>query len=300
MAKHKNDNKPNEQSQVKIIVGSIDKINDPRMLEFLPPEIKEALLKELNGGGGEAKQEKEQEEPKKAKEKIKFDFDMVNCNTDLKALFTKLINSKHKDYCILLYGQPGSGKSYAAQYLAQELGMTFIKKRASDLIDKWIGATERNIQAAFQEAKKKKGILVLDEADSFLFDRRKAERDFECASTNELLTQMEDHPYPFICTTNLKEKLDKASFRRFLFKIRFDYMTDKNIIAGVKTYFGKQFKLTKEQLAKLKYITAGDFKIAKRKMEVLEDGQYTNDKIYEYLLAEQEEKDIKISEQISL
>ena len=194
---------------------------------------------------------------------------------------------------MLFYGESGCGKSYAGQFFAQELDMPVIKKRASDLIDKWVGATEKNIRNVFKEAKEKKAVLILDEADSFLFDRRKAERDFECASTNELLTQMEDHPYPFIMTTNLKEKLDKASFRRFLFKVKFEYMTEKNIKSGIKTYFGKEFSLTPEQLKTLKYITAGDFKIAKRKMDVLEDSVYTNEKIYEYLLAEQTEKDIK-------
>ena len=77
-------------------------------------------------------------------------------------------------------------------------------------------------------------------------------------------------------------------------------MTEKNILAGIKSYFGKDFNLTKEQLQELKYITAGDFKIAKRKMEVLEDGQYSNEKIYDYLLAEQNEKEIKTSDSISL
>ena len=192
------------------------------------------------------------------------------------------------------------GKSYFGQYLAQELGMPIIKKRASDLIDKFVGQTERNIKEAFKEAKQKKVVLLFDEADSFLFDRKYAQRVFECASTNELLTQMEDHPYPFIMTTNLKEKIDKASLRRFLFKIKYDYMTENNIVSGVKTYFGKEFGLTKEQLKKLKYITAGDFKTAKRKMDVLENSKYTNEKIYEYLLAEQDEKDIKVSESINI
>ena len=192
------------------------------------------------------------------------------------------------------------GKSYFGQYLAQELGMPIIKKRASDLIDKFVGQTERNIKEAFKEAKQKKAVLLFDEADSFLFDRKYAQRDFECTSTNELLTQMEDHPYPFIMTTNLKEKIDKASLRRFLFKIKYDYMTENNIVSGVKTYFGKEFGLTKEQLKELKYITAGDFKIAKRKMDVLENSKYTNEKIYEYLLAEQDEKDINVSESINI
>lgn len=274
--------------------------NDPSIMECLPPELREMIQKDLGGGNVQLQPTETESEPEVPKEKIKFDFGMVNCNSDLKDLTKKLKASKQTNYGILLYGESGCGKSYFGQYLAQELGMPIIKKRASDLIDKFVGQTEKNIKDAFMEAKQKKAVLLFDEADSFLFDRKYAQRDFECASTNELLTQMEDHPYPFIMTTNLKEKIDKASLRRFLFKIKYDYMTEKNIISGIKTYFGKEFSLTKEQLKELKYLCAGDFKVAKRKMDVLEDGNYTNELIYEYLKAEQDEKEIKESIPIEL
>ena len=274
--------------------------DNPSIMECLPPELREMIQKDLGGGNAQPQLTETEQEPEVPKEKIKFDFGMVNCNSNLKDLTKKLKTSKQTNYGILLYGESGCGKSYFGQYLAQELGMPVIKKRASDLIDKFVGQTERNIKEAFKEAKQKKAVLLFDEADSFLFDRKYAQRDFECASTNELLTQMEDHPYPFIMTTNLKEKIDKASLRRFLFKIKYDYMTENNIVSGVKTYFGKEFSLTKEQLKELKYITAGDFKTAKRKMDVLENSEYTNEKIYEYLLAEQDEKDINVSESINI
>lgn len=288
-----NDNPNNPQ--IKIVMT-----NDPSIMEYWPPELREMSQKDLGGGNAQPQLTETEQEPEVPKEKIKFDFGMVNCNSNLKDLTKKLKTSKQTNYGILLYGESGCGKSYFGQYLAQELGMPVIKKRASDLIDKFVGQTERNIKEAFKEAKQKKAVLLFDEADSFLFDRKYAQRDFECASTNELLTQMEDHPYPFIMTTNLKEKIDKASLRRFLFKIKYDYMTENNIVSGVKTYFGKEFGLTKEQLKELKYITAGDFKTAKRKMDVLENSEYTNEKIYEYLLAEQDEKDINVSESINI
>lgn len=296
-----NNNDNNDNPQVRFIVGNVEAFN-PQMLQFLPPELREVIQKEINTGGGGNVPPKEPEniEPEKPKEKIKFDYGMVNCNQDLKELTAKLKASKHTDYNILLYGEAGCGKSYFGQFLAQELNMPVIKKRASDLIDKWVGATERNIQAAFNEAREKKAILILDEADSFLFDRKYAQRDFECTSTNELLTQLESNEYPVILTTNLKSKLDKASLRRFLFKIKYEYMKEENVKSGVKTYFGKQFKLTKDQLKELKYLTAGDFKVAKRKMDVLEDSQYSNEKIYEYLLAEQAEKEIKTSTPLNI
>ena len=185
------------------------------------------------------------------------------------------------------------GKSYFAEWLAQELKLGFVKKRASDLQSKFVGETENMIKNAFKEAKEKKAILVFDEADSFLYDRKYSQREFEASSVNEMLTQMEDHPYPFVMTTNLKNRIDTAAMRRFIFKIKFEYMTSDNIKAAIKNYFGKQFKLTKDQLKALKYITIGDFVIAKKKMDILDNGNYTSQLIYEYLFKEQEEKEIK-------
>lgn len=284
----------------KIIAVNVDGI-DPQMLDFLPPEIRDILAREANGGtpNPTTTPAEDIEEPVK-KPKFKFDFDMTNCNQDLKVLTEKLKNAKDTGYGMLLYGISGSGKSYYGQYLAQELGMPLLKKRASDLIDKFVGQTERNIKKAFQEAKEKKAILLLDEADSFLFDRRYSRQDFQAASVNEMLTQMEDHPYPFIMTTNLKDKIDNASMRRFIFKIKFDYMGEKNVNAGVKTYFGKKFRLTPEQTKDFTHLCAGDFKVAKRKLEILENGKFTNDLIYEYLLQEQKEKDIQTSTTMSI
>jgi hypothetical protein len=70
-------------------------------------------------------------------------------------------------------------------------------------------------------------------------------------------------------------------------------MKKDNIKAGIKTYFGKGFKLKDFELDTLKYICAGDFKVAKRKMDILENGKYTNELIYKYLKKEQDEKEIE-------
>ena len=286
---------------IPIVKVQVSDVNE--LFENIPPEILALINRDMQKGGGNGIDQQSQEnnnDIKKTKDKIIFDYRMTNCNQDLKQFVQKLKKSKQKNYNILLYGVSGSGKSYLGQYLAQELHMPFIKKKASDLIAKWVGETERNIAMAFEEAKEQKAILLFDEADSFLFDRKYADREFEATHVNEFLTQMEDHPYPVICTTNLKDKIDSASLRRFIFKIKFEYMTKQNIIAGIKTYFDKKLKLTNEQLSKFEYLTAGDFKVAKRKLDILEDGKYTNKNVFEYLLKEQEEKELdKSSNHIS-
>ena len=266
---------------------------DPSLLELLPPEIRAMIDKDVQIGAKGPEKQAEQKEQEVKPKKVKFDYKMVNCNQNLKELTEKLKTSNTKQYGMLLYGVSGSGKSHYAQWLAQELKMPFIKKRCSDLIDKFVGESEKRIRDAFREAREKKAVLLFDEADSFLFDRKYADREHEVMSVNEFLTQMEDHPYPFIMTTNLKDKIDKASLRRFIFKIKYDYMKPENINAGVKTYFGKDFKLTDEQIKEFKYLCAGDFKVAKQKMDILENGQYTNELIFKYLKQEHDEKDIQ-------
>lgn len=140
---------------------------DPSMLELLPPEIRNLIVKDIQIGakGPEIKEEEQsiEEKPKK----IKFDYKMVNCNQNLKELTEKLKTSETKQYGMLLYGVSGSGKSHYAQWLAQELKMPFIKKRCSDLIDKFVGESEKRIRDAFREAREKKAVLLFDEADSF-------------------------------------------------------------------------------------------------------------------------------------
>lgn len=284
-------NEPNFNRWITYKVDVRNQDLDPKIMDFLPPELLAAIQRDIQTGEDDNKNKQEEVVEEKVK-KVKFDYNMVNCNHDLKTLTEKLKNSDIKQYGLLLYGVSGSGKSMFGQFLAQELKMPFIKKKASDLIDKYVGQTEQNIKNAFKEARDKKAILLFDEADSFLFDRRFANREYEIASVNELLTQMEDHPYPFIMTTNLKDKIDNASMRRFIFKIKYDYMTNDNIRAGIKTYFGKKFKISDEELKDLKFLCAGDFKVVKAKLDILENKEYTKENILKYLKAEQDEKNI--------
>lgn len=92
----------------------------------------------------------------------------------------------------------------------------------------FVGETEANIAAAFAEAKKANAFLIFDEADSLLGERGNAVRNWEVSQVNEMLTGMEQHTLPFACTTNLPDRLDRldrASLRRFLVKLRFGSMT---------------------------------------------------------------------------
>ncbi len=123
---------------------------------------------------------------------------------------------------VLLHGPPGSGKTELVRELHRRTGRPLVQRRASDLMSKWVGDTEKRIMEMFQEATKVDGILFLDEAESFLSERREARNSWELSHTNELLVQMADFGGVFVCATNLTERIDSAAFRRFDVKVAFE------------------------------------------------------------------------------
>ena len=122
---------------------------------------------------------------------------------------------------LAFHGVPGTGKTSLARYISRTLGRPLLVKRVSDLTSKWIGETEKALADMFQHAKAEDAVLLLDEGDSFLRDRKLARHSWEITQVNELLQQMESHPGIFICATNLMDDIDTAALRRFTFKVRF-------------------------------------------------------------------------------
>ena len=149
-----------------------------------------------------------------------YDLAYLNTSVATAPLITSLKARPSGTFC--LYGAPGTGKTAFARHVADHIGKPLIVKRVSDLLRKYVGESEQNIAQMFQQAQEEDAVLVLDEADSLLADRRGARQSWEVTQVNELLTQMEDFLGIFICTTNLLDRLDPASLRRFAFKIRFD------------------------------------------------------------------------------
>lgn len=205
--------------------------------------------------------------PNKAKDEnvVQFNPELLNTDVNLAKLCLQLKMLKRMDFSLCLYGAPGTGKSAFARYIANQLGLDIIQKRASDLLNKYVGGTEENIANAFAEAKKNKALLIFDEADSFLQDRRQATRSWEISQVNEMLTWMENHPYPFVCTTNLMDNLDPASLRRFTFKVKYDYLTPEQIQIAFQHFFNVKLDFTPE----LQLLSPGDFYVVKKKAEIL-------------------------------
>src|SRR5207237_9856281 len=136
------------------------------------------------------------------------------------------------------------------------------------------GETEQNRASMFAEAESEKAILLLDEADSFLQDRRGAQRSYEVTEVNEMLQGMERFNGVFVCTTNLLDRIDQAALRRFTFKIRFKPVTreQRDAMFVTEALAGNADALTdaaRSRLARLDQLCPGDFAAVKRQVEIL-------------------------------
>jgi SpoVK/Ycf46/Vps4 family AAA+-type ATPase len=200
-----------------------------------------------------------------------LDWLNVECRYEIPRLVEALKTRGHGSLCF--YGPPGSGKTALAEHLAQALGRPLLVRQASDLLSKYLGETEQNMAAMFREAESEGALLLLDEADSFLQDRRNSQRSYEVSEVNEMLQGMERFRGVFVCTTNLMDRLDPAALRRFSFKIRFGPLT----AAQRETVFLAESGLTTAalsqplatRLAALDQLCLGDFAAVLRQADIL-------------------------------
>ena len=197
---------------------------------------------------------------------IRFDPTLSSADVDLVQLADQVARSPARALSFCLSGPPGAGKSAYARHLADRLDLDVLEKRFSDLSSMWLGESEKTIAAAFEEAADLRAFLIIDEADSLLRDRLAAQHSWEITQVNEMLTQMERHPYPFACTTNALELLDAAAARRFLFKVRFQSMSADQISKAFRHAFGAAAPRT---VLKLSGLTPADFATVSRKASVL-------------------------------
>jgi transitional endoplasmic reticulum ATPase len=197
-----------------------------------------------------------------------YDPKFINSDIDAVKLVEGIKRSSSAQ--ILLYGPSGTGKSFYAQWVAQQLGQPAHLKKASDLLSKYVGESEKQIAAAFREAQEAQAVLILDEVDSFLTDRSTATRKHEVTGVNEFLVQMENYTGILICTTNMFHAMDSAAIRRLSLKSKLDYLRTEHLAellalhlktCGVPPASDKCL----EELLQLKNLAPGDFSaVAKR------------------------------------
>lgn len=138
----------------------------------------------------------------------------------------------------LFTGENGTGKAMAAAVIAKELNKDVYRIDLSQVVSKYIGETEKNLEKIFKEAETSNAILFFDEADS-LFGKRSEVKDAHDRYANieisYLLQKMEEYVGLVILATNIKSKMDDTFIRRLRFVIDFPFPEeDKRIPFWVK------------------------------------------------------------------
>ena len=126
----------------------------------------------------------------------------------------------------LFAGQSGTGKTMAAEVMANELRLNLYRIDLSAVVSKYIGETEKNLRRLFDAAENGGAILFFDEADA-LFGKRSEVKDshdrYANIEINYLLQRMEEYRGLAILATNMKSALDHAFMRRLRFVVNFSF-----------------------------------------------------------------------------
>jgi SpoVK/Ycf46/Vps4 family AAA+-type ATPase len=124
----------------------------------------------------------------------------------------------------LFAGPSGTGKTMAAEIIANELRLDVYKIDLSAVVSKYIGETEKNVERIFTAAENANAILFFDEADA-LFGKRSEVRDshdrYANVEISYLLQKMEEYEGIAILATNLRQNLDESFVQRLTFTVHF-------------------------------------------------------------------------------
>lgn len=167
----------------------------------------------------------------------------------------------------LFAGPSGTGKTMAAEVIANELGLDLYKIDLSAVVSKYIGETEKNLNRVFTEAEHSNAILFFDEADALLGKRSEVKDAHDRYANIEiayLLQKMEEYEGLVILATNLKKNMDDAFVRRLQFVVDLPFPDEKYRHRIWSAIFPSSTPLSEEidfkLLAKKLKITGGNIK----------------------------------------
>lgn len=165
---------------------------------------------------------------------------------------------------VLMSGPPGTGKTMTAQVLAARLGLELYKVDLSQIVDKYIGETEKRLRQVFDQAEKSNLILFFDEADALLGKRsevKDAKDKYANTEVAYLLQRMEEYQGIVLMATNQAGSIDAAFVRRFRYHLVFTLPDEalrraiwEDALRGIPSaplpldYLARQFQLSGAQI----------------------------------------------------
>ncbi|MEU7568715.1 AAA family ATPase [Streptomyces fradiae] len=132
--------------------------------------------------------------------------------------------SAHGGVKALFTGEPGTGKTLSAEIVTGMLGLELLKVDLARVVSKWVGETEKNMEAAFRQAEQSHAVLLFDEADALFGKRGEVRHGTDRYANMEvgyLLQRLEASDGLVILTSNLRDNIDPAFTRRFHFVVHF-------------------------------------------------------------------------------
>ncbi|MEU3449853.1 ATP-binding protein [Streptomyces thermolilacinus] len=124
----------------------------------------------------------------------------------------------------LFTGEPGTGKTLSAEIVTGMLGLELLKVDLAQVVSKWVGETEKNMETAFRQAEESHAVLLFDEADALFGKRGDVKHGTDRYANMEvgyLLQRLEASDGLVILTSNLRDNIDPAFTRRFHFVVHF-------------------------------------------------------------------------------
>ncbi len=166
----------------------------------------------------------------------------------------------------LFYGPPGTGKSMLAEAVAAYVGKKVLMVEYPKIMDRYVGATDKNIARIFKSAEEEDLVVILDEADTLFYNRSFAFEEHDIRFVNEMLQELEKFKGIIILTTNMDKLLDQALERRLALKIKFENPSKELRVKIWQSHMPDKIKLAEgidfEMLAKKYDFSGGNIKNA--------------------------------------
>ena len=155
------------------------------------------------------------------KEKVIFFLQSLK-NNNLEKLGVSQRIKKGLGSAFLFFGPPGTGKSMLAEAVASYVGKKVLVVEYPKIMDRFVGATDKNISRIFRSAEEEDLVVLLDEADTLFYSRSFALEEHDIRFVNEMLQELERFKGIIILTTNMDVLLDPALERRLSLKVKFE------------------------------------------------------------------------------
>lgn len=208
----------------------------------------------------------------------KCTFSEVELKPDLRAAIQEVIDDREMAHAleregliprkrILLHGPPGCGKTSIAHALASEVKLPLYVASGAQIIDAYVGGSEKNIEKLFKFAESEECVLLVDEFDTFSRDRSRGAR-YEANMVNTLLVNMEARVPAgiVIACTNFLDIIDSAVTRRFDVILEVPGVSREMLIKIAENTLKGRFSINPEECAMEGRTPSGTVRAAKNKL----------------------------------